>query len=132
MVLDEITLPRIDSHRILPLSASNARNRRFRSPKKMRSPAVASTAPLVGTFPRTQRCTSPVDRLTFASPFRLFGSAPGRGVPTRRSGVPGLPSAAGRAAVMSRQLSIYGTYSEFLPGWYAVGHQLRVLNAQTV
>src|SRR5215472_7752645 len=69
---------------------------------------------------------------TFASPFRLFGSAPGRGVPTRRSGVAGLPSAAGAADVMSRQLSMYGMYSAFLPGWYAVGHQLRVLNEQIV
>src|SRR6185295_2246024 len=116
MVLEETVPPRIVSHRIFPLSASKARKRRFTSPKKTTSPAVASTAPVDGTLPRIHRVTSPVETFTLARPFRLFGSAPGRGVPTRRSGVAGLPSAAGAAEVISRQLSMYGTYSEFFPG----------------
>src|SRR5262245_27483596 len=87
IVLDETGAATTVSHRIFPVSASKARNRRFRSPKKITSPAVARTAPFVGTFPNVQRWTSPVDMFTLASPFRLFGYAPGRGVPTRRSAV---------------------------------------------
>src|SRR5215469_1425198 len=83
MVLTEIEPPRMVCHRVFPLSASKAKNRRFKSPQNTKPPAVVTTEPLVWERPIYNCLISPVDMSIFATPAVLSGVDFGLGTGTR-------------------------------------------------
>src|SRR5262245_13188581 len=112
MVLVITMPPTMDSQSILPVSASNARKRRLRSPQNTRSPAVTSDDPLAGCGCEWSTRISPVERLILARFMNFFGSIPGRMTPLRGP----QPALALVFAVIERHWSWKGTYNELFLG----------------
>src|SRR5437773_11210919 len=112
MVLVITVRPRRDSESTLPVSASNAREPRLRSPQNTRSPAVASAEPLAGCGCEWSTRISPVERSILARFMYFFGSMPGRMTPPRGP----QPALLLRFAVMVTHWSWKGTYNELFLG----------------